>query len=168
MTSWHEWIYVKEQKGCAENGVMHLYMSRKEMQICVHWEGGPAEKRCRLSGFHSTARKQGKHTVGMLLAQLRNHGSTLQGYEHSICWFEKATTDGAKDNWAGIDTTSYFFHNKWWTRLVKTGRKTEGQKGSAKPGTSYPSCELPEQPHTYCGNLSLLYLLFCKMGNLEL
>lgn len=50
-----------------------------------HRQGSTAEERRGLSGFRSAAKKQGKHTVGILLAQLRNHGSTLQGSENALC-----------------------------------------------------------------------------------
>lgn len=88
-----------------------------------HWQDGTAEKRYGLLGFHSTTKKQWKHTTGILLAQLRNHGSTLQGSENTLCWFQEATTAAGKVSWAGIATASYFFDNKWWTLLVRTGRK---------------------------------------------
>lgn len=123
MTSWHERMMCKENRGTS------LYMPQKEKQIWMQWESGTgsldgrAEKKCRLSRFHSNAKKQGKHTMGILLAQFRNHGSTQQGSEHSLCWFEKATTAGANDNWAGIDTGSYFFDNKWWIGFVRTWKK---------------------------------------------
>lgn len=76
---------------CKENRGTSLYMPQKEKQIWMQWESGTgsldgrAEKKCRLSRFHSNAKKQGKHTMGILLAQFRNHGSTQQGSEHSLC-----------------------------------------------------------------------------------
>lgn len=109
---------------------------QKHMSICAlegdaymhalggwHWQDSTAEKRYGLSGFHSAAKKQQKHTMGILLAQLRNHGSTLQGSENALCWFQKATTAAGKVSWAGIATASYFFDNKWGVFLVRTGRK---------------------------------------------
>lgn len=61
-----------------------------------HWQDSTAEKRCGLLGFHSIAKKQWKHTMGILSAQLRNHGSMLQGYENSLCRFQNATTAAGK------------------------------------------------------------------------
>lgn len=50
-----------------------------EGDIYMHALGGQHCEGYGLSGFHSTAKKQGKHTTGVLLAQLRKHGSSLQG-----------------------------------------------------------------------------------------
>lgn len=113
------------KKMCKEKRSTCLYVPRKAYTHALvgqHWQDGTAEKRYGLSGFHSTAKKQRKHTMGILL-QLRNHGITLQGSENALCWFQKATTAAGKVSWAGIATASYFFDNKWWTFLVRTGRK---------------------------------------------
>lgn len=74
--------------GKNENGVQR---EQKNVPICASEGdirmdalGGQHCKGCGLSGFHGTPKKQGMHTTGMLLAQLRNHGTLMQGPRNAL------------------------------------------------------------------------------------
>lgn len=100
---------------CKENRRTCPYVPQKETYICMHWEDSTAGD-MDFQSFIAHLR----NTTGILLAQLRNHGTSMQGPGNALYWSQKAIAAADKISWA---TTSYFFDEKWWAFLVRTAKK---------------------------------------------